>query len=110
MRSTKYLGVVIIPLCAIFAVLATATFSSGADDAKVAKKPYPLTTCIVSGDKLGGDMGDPYVYIYKDKAKTNDPGREIKFCCKSCVPDFEKEPAKYLKKLDEAEAAAKTKK
>lgn len=26
-------------------------------------------------------------------------GQEIKFCCKSCRPDFQKEPAKYLAKL-----------
>ena len=69
----------------------------------------PLTTCVVSGEKLGGDMGDPYVFTYKDKTKKNDPGREIRLCCKSCLKDFEKEPAKYLKKLDEAEAKAKKK-
>ena len=79
-----------------------------ADDAKK-PKPYPASvkTCVVSGDKLGGDMGAPYVYIYKDKKIKDDPGREIKFCCKDCVKDFEKDPAKYLKKLDEAEAKAK---
>jgi len=27
-------------------------------------KPYPLTTCIVSGEKLGG-MGDPYVFVHE---------------------------------------------
>ena len=61
-------------------------------------KPYTLKTCIVSGDKLG-EMGDPYVYKYKD--------REIKFCCKGCIKDFDKEPAKYIKKIEEAEAKAK---
>jgi YHS domain-containing protein len=67
-----------------------------AADAKV--KPYTLKTCIVSGDKLG-EMGDPYVFKYE--------GREIKFCCKGCVKDFKKEPAKYIKKIEEAEAKAK---
>ena len=61
-------------------------------------KPYPLKTCVVTGEKLG-DMGDPYVYKYQ--------GREIKFCCKGCLKDFNKEPAKYVKKLEEAEKAAK---
>jgi YHS domain-containing protein len=28
-------------------------------------------------------------------------GREIKLCCKDCRKDFDKDPAKYLKKLDE---------
>ena len=61
-------------------------------------KPYTLKTCVVTGDKLG-EMGDPYVYKYQD--------REIKFCCKSCLKDFNKEPAKYVKKIEEAEKAAK---
>jgi hypothetical protein len=29
-------------------------------------------------------------------------GQEIKLCCKGCLKDFNKEPAKYIKKLDEA--------
>jgi YHS domain-containing protein len=61
-------------------------------------KPYTLENCVVSGDKLG-EMGKPFVYEYK--------GREIKFCCKNCVKDFNKEPAKYIKKIEEAEAKAK---
>jgi hypothetical protein len=63
-------------------------------------KPYTLKTCIVSGEKLG-EMGKPVVEKYKD--------REIKFCCKSCIKDFKKEPDKYVKMIDEAEAKAKAK-
>jgi YHS domain-containing protein len=70
-----------------------------AADKKAEKlKPYTLKTCIISGDKLG-EMGDPFVYAYK--------GREIKFCCKGCLKDFNKEPDKYIKKIEEAEAKAK---
>ena len=61
-------------------------------------KPYTLKTCIVSGEKLG-EMGKPVVEKYKD--------REIKFCCKSCIKDFKKEPDKYVKMIDAAEAKAK---
>ena len=61
-------------------------------------KPYTLKTCPVSGEKLG-EMGKPYVF-------TNDT-REIKLCCKDCLKDFKKDPAKYVKKIDEAEAKAK---
>jgi YHS domain-containing protein len=61
-------------------------------------KPYTLTTCIVSGDKLG-EMGDAVVVTRE--------GREIKFCCKGCIKDFDKDPAKFLKKIDDAEAKAK---
>lgn len=54
-------------------------------------KPYTLDTCIVSGDKLG-EMGKPVVFNYKYQ--------EIKLCCKACRKDFDKDPAKFLKKLE----------
>lgn len=57
--------------------------------------PYPLDTCIVSGEKLGS-MGDPYVFV-KD-------GQQIKFCCKGCLKDFNKEPEKFLKEISEKAA------
>ncbi len=50
----------------------------------------PAEKCIVSGETLG-EMGKPFEYVYQ--------GKTLKFCCKSCVPKFEKEPAKYLAKL-----------
>ena len=56
-------------------------------------KPYPLAKCIVSDEKLG-EMGKPYVFTHE--------GQEIKLCCKSCLKDFNKEPAKFLKKLEGA--------
>ncbi len=62
---------------------------------------YPMNTCVVSGEELGG-MGDPYVYTYKEAGK---PDREVRFCCKMCVGRFEKNPAKYLAKLDAAAEA-----
>jgi len=62
-------------------------------------KPYPLKTCVVSDEKLGGDMGDPYVFTHD--------GREIKLCCKSCLKDFNKDTAKYIKKIEAAEKKAK---
>jgi YHS domain-containing protein len=61
-------------------------------------KPYPLNTCVVSGEKLG-EMGKPYEFTYE--------GREIKLCCKSCRKKFDKDPAKYVKKHEEAEAKKK---
>ncbi|MCC7519062.1 MAG: hypothetical protein IT578_07750 [Verrucomicrobiae bacterium] len=64
--------------------------------AKPKPKPYPFQTCLVTDEKLGG-MGKEYVFTYE--------GREIKFCCKGCMKDFKKDPAKYLKKLDAAEKA-----
>jgi YHS domain-containing protein len=57
-------------------------------------KAYPLKTCLVSGEKLGG-MGEPYVHKHE--------GREIKFCCKGCLKDFNKDPKKFVKKLEDGE-------
>ena len=67
-----------------------------------AKAAYPLETCVVSGDKLeSGDMGEPIDYIHKEEGK---PDRLVRLCCKGCVRDFKKDPAKYLKLIDEAAA------
>jgi len=55
---------------------------------------YPLTTCVVSGEKLGS-MGDPYVIQHQ--------GTTVKFCCKSCLKDFNKEPEKYISMIKEAQ-------
>ena len=64
-------------------------------DKKEAKaKAYPLDTCIVSDEKLGS-MGDPYVFTHE--------GQEIKLCCKSCQKDFNKNPKKYLKKIEKTD-------
>lgn len=66
---------------------------------------YPLKTCVVSDEKLedGGDMGDVVNHLHKEPGK---PDRLVRLCCKGCVKDFKKNPAKYLKLIDEA--AAKT--
>jgi YHS domain-containing protein len=61
-------------------------------------KPDQLTTCPVSGEKLG-EMGKPYVFTYQ--------GQEVKLCCSGCKKDFDKDPAKYLKKIQDAAAAQK---
>jgi YHS domain-containing protein len=69
----------------------------GEIDAKIIamEKPYyPLTTCMVTGEKLGGEMGDPVDYVYNN--------RLIRFCCKGCIKDFNADPAKYMSKLDQA--------
>lgn len=82
---------------ALLAITLLALAAAGARAEETKKDTYPLTTCVVSGETLG-DHGDPYVMKYE--------GREVRFCCKSCRKDFLKEPAKYLKKLDEAASKA----
>jgi hypothetical protein len=54
---------------------------------------YPLDVCVVGGEKLGA-MGDPVVIQHE--------GREVRFCCASCVDEFNKDPGRYLAKLDAA--------
>ena len=55
---------------------------------------YPLDTCLVTGEKLAGDMGQPIDYIYKN--------RLVRFCCKGCIEKFEKDPGQYIAALDKA--------
>ena len=71
--------------------------SSRADDTNSVStvKPDLLKTCPVSGEKLGGDMGKPYVFVYQ--------GQEVKLCCPDCKADFKKDPAKYIAKIRAAD-------
>lgn len=79
--------------------LGIATFlvaNTQAEDAKPAS--YPLTTCVISGEKLGG-MGKPYSFVYE--------GTEVELCCPHCKPEFDKDPAKYIKEIKAAAPVAK---
>jgi hypothetical protein len=72
---------------------------SQAADAKK-PKPYPLSTCVVSDEKIGADPSmKPYVFT--------EAGQEVKLCCKSCLKDFNKDKAKYMAKIEAAEKKAK---
>jgi hypothetical protein len=70
-----------------------------------ARAEYPLKTCVVTGEDLAGDgdMAEAKDFIYK---QPGNPDRLIRFCCGKCQPKFEKDPAKYLKIIDEAAAKA----
>jgi YHS domain-containing protein len=57
---------------------------------------YPLSTCVISGEKLG-EMGKPYVFKYQ--------GTEVRLCCENCQAKFDKDPAKYLAKIAGASKA-----
>ena len=60
---------------------------------------YPLDVCVVSGEKLG-TMGDPYVIKHD--------GKTVKFCCSNCIKEFNKDSAKYMSILEEAEKKKNT--
>ena len=71
-------------------------FITKLNDAVIAKQTpgYPMAACMVSGDKLGGDMGKPVDLVVGN--------RLVRFCCPDCVKDFNKNPAKFLKMIDDA--------
>ncbi len=54
---------------------------------------YPLKTCPVSDEELGG-MGKP--------VKVTHEGTDVYLCCKSCLKDFNKEPTKFVAKVKAA--------
>jgi len=58
---------------------------------------YGLTTCVVSGEEFGS-MGDTIDHVAGN--------RLVRFCCMACLADFNKDPLKYLAKV---EAASKRK-
>ena len=62
---------------------------------------YPLDFCVVSGNDFGEDPNMiPYLHVHN--------GTPIKFCCKPCLPRFEKDPERYLSFMkEEIEALAK---
>ncbi|MDR3403743.1 MAG: hypothetical protein P4L99_14690 [Chthoniobacter sp.] len=81
---------------AIFtAVLLAGTFAF-ADSAapRGVPKDYPLKKCVVSGDPLG-EHGRVVKMSYE--------GTDVYLCCKDCVKDFKKDPAKYAKMVKDAQ-------
>ena len=81
--------------------LVASALTLGAAEKKEAKaKPYPLITCVVSGEKLDSDPAMKSHVFVQD-------GQEVKLCCKNCVKDFKKDTAGYMKKIADG---SKTKK
>ena len=58
---------------------------------------YPLETCLVSNEPLDA-MGGPQDFLYGT--------RLVRTCCAGCKRGFTRNPADFLAKLDEAQAAA----
>ena len=62
-----------------------------------ARAAYPLKTCVISKEALGG-MGEPTDMIYRADGQ---PDRLVRFCCESCIKDFHQDPAAALKRIAE---------
>ena len=90
MKFTKHIHTAV-----LLTGLAAGVMSARAADKPADKKakPYPLKTCVVSDEKFEGSEMKPHEFVHE--------GQTIKLCCKSCLKDFNKEPAKYLKKIEE---------
>lgn len=52
-------------------------------------KPKPQATCPIMAGKINKE-------IYTDYE-----GKRVYFCCKGCIAVFQKDPAKYIKKLED---------
>jgi hypothetical protein len=98
MKNLKWIVGII--LTAALVVASPVVRADGTNAVSATPKPKPdlLTTCPVSGDRLG-DMGKPYVFVYQ--------GQEVKLCCPDCKDQFDKDPAKFLKKIRAADKPAK---
>ena len=79
-----------VSLAAVLAFIAFGPVNLSANDTADKKSKYPLKTCVVTDEKLGGH-GKPYVFQHE--------GQEVQLCCKGCLKDFKKDAAKYMKKI-----------
>ena len=85
----------------LVAALAAAFFTTAAFAGSApagVPKDYPLTKCVISDEKLG-EHGKP--------VKVTSEGTDVWLCCKSCIKDFNKEPAKFVKMVKDAQAKTK---
>ena len=94
----------LLPILAAFALVPLLAAADKDKDKKpeAKAKPYPLDKCLVSDEKFEGSGMKPYELVVD--------GQTVKLCCKSCLKDFNKEKATYMKKLsDEAGKKPKVK-
>ena len=83
-------------------LLSSVVFSLGcsrAADGKASEgipASYPLKKCVISDESFGGEMGRP--------VKVTHEGTDVFLCCKSCLKDFNADPAKYAKMVKDAAA------
>lgn len=89
--------------CALAAEPRTPNSKPQTPDSGGSPPEYPLKTCIVSDEPLPSDY---VTYTHKEPGKRD---ITIRLCCEGCIEDFRVNPAKFLKKLEAAKAAARPK-
>jgi YHS domain-containing protein len=67
-------------------VIMGATFAAETTEKKPEVKPQ--TVCPVTGEAINKDLFADY------------EGKRVYFCCADCIKEFNKEPAKYVKKME----------
>src|SRR5690348_6782342 len=98
MKNSRLItGIIVAAAFAVLPLSIRADDASSTGSANARARPDMLKTCPVSGDQLG-EMGAPYVFVYKVQ--------EVKLCCPNCKKDFDQDPARYLKQIQEAAAKA----
>jgi YHS domain-containing protein len=80
----KHLKVFNVALVVILLLVSTVW----AEDTPVKSKPQ--TTCPIMGGEINKEVYTDY------------EGKRVYFCCPGCLPEFKKDPAKYIKKLEDA--------
>ena len=102
MNHLKQYSLVLLGLILLLPTLQATPSSADKEQIDTLKKSYPLTTCVVSGEKLEtSSMGEPVDYLYKTKgADGKETTRLIRLCCPGCIKKFKADPEKYLKILD----------
>lgn len=107
MKHTSFLPALllaaVLPLSVLFSAEKSAPTPTESELIAKARATYPLKTCLVSGEALGS-MGDATPFVYHAAGK---PDRVVFFCCEGCTDDFKADPAKFLKKVDDAAAGKK---
>ena len=89
---TKTLALILLSGATTILFVGCASDSNEQRHGAASAKPYPLNKCIVTDE--GFEHGKPYTFVHD--------GQQIKLCCKDCLADFKKDPAKYLAKLGPA--------
>ncbi|MHC4914717.1 MAG: YHS domain-containing protein [Planctomycetota bacterium] len=81
---------VVLTLAAAAVLLPALALAAEGDGGKAGEETKVQTTCPLMGGKINKE-------IYADHE-----GKRVYFCCKGCIPAFKKDPAKYVKKLEDS--------
>lgn len=98
------LSIVILAAGVVFAADNKVPAPTEAETMAKARATYPLKTCVVTDEALTGEAVE---ILHREAGK---PDRLIRFCCEGCIEDFKADPAKFLKKIDDAAKAEAGKK